>query len=159
MNSSVEIFYELYDGLYDDLYDEVELMPFTYQEPYANNYIIQRCNPNKYSIIDNINEQQYVPYNSLENIDSRYLNTVSILKYSFEDLNDAEMYVRNICKNKSDIGFYSTYTPSDNSYLIYMTTFNEERCKFLLIYKKNSWHIIRLYTTYWSIPRIQETFK
>ena len=36
MNSSVEIFYELYDGLYD----EVELMPFTYQEPYANNYII-----------------------------------------------------------------------------------------------------------------------
>ena len=135
-----------FSELYSELYDELEIMPFTDEE----SYLILRRNPNKYLIMDNINESQYIPYEPLT-------NTVSILKYSFEDLHDAELCVKNICKNKSDIGFYSIYTPLDNSYRIYMTTFNDERCKFLLINRMNAWHVIRLYTTYWSIPRIEET--
>ena len=135
-----------FSELYSELYDELEIMPFTDEE----SYLILRRNPNKYLIMDNINESQYIPYEPLT-------NTVSILTYSFEDLHDAELCVKNICKNKSDIGFYSIYTPLDNSYRIYMTTFNDERCKFLLINRMNAWHVIRLYTTYWSIPRIEET--
>ena len=129
-------FGELYSDFYGDFYDEFETISSTYHKPF-----IQNCNVN-----------EYILYESLKNIDRRYLGTASISKYSFNELNDAENYVMNNCRNGS-IDFYA---PLDNSYRVYM---DGERCKFLLINRMNAWHVIRLYTAYWSISRIEETFK
>lgn len=151
---------------FGESYDEFKRIYSTHQELYNNNYIIQRNNPDKYLIMRSIDERQYIPYDQIgssiyglvKNVDCKHLNTISVLRYSFEDLEDVEMYVRNICGNNSDKNFYSTYISPDNSYFIYMSTFNGRRCKLLLTCKTNRWHVIRLYTAYWNIPKIQEAF-